>query len=383
MCVAVLVGVLSCAPVPATASPAASATTAHTATASANPTATPPTAVTPLPSGPLLGFRATTVPTEFRYIAGAELSLSRIWLADLATGRVVDVAAQQTGAGRNLVFSASADGKHLAVAGPGPSGRASITILDVELGRARSIYEDPELDAPGFFAPALSPDGSRVAYATGAGVRLVDVASSAVLRTIPHDDPQMVGGMWRPIAWSSDATWLALGRSSEGASEIAIVDAGRELRRLGTGLMVSWRAKAPELLVMNSSGPFGGQSVSYTYDLATNRGAPLERAGTERRASLAWHPTADRYLYIANPTPVALGDVFTRSLTDAASTRIDAPRSVEDAWWSRDGSKIYALLIRQDALRDASGDANYEIVELPGGRIVATVCRGDPRAVCP
>ena len=59
------------------------------------------------------------------------------------------------------------------------------------------------------------------------------------------------------------------------------------------------------------------------------------------------------------------------------------PKAVEDAWWSRDGSKIYALLIRQDALRDALGDANYEIVELPGGKIVTTVCRGDPRAVCP
>src|SRR5690348_17174659 len=82
---------------------------------------------TPLGAGPLLGFRQTAVPADFRYLAGAELATSRIWLADLATGSVIDVVAQQTGNARLLVFSASVDGKHLAVAGPGPSGRASVS----------------------------------------------------------------------------------------------------------------------------------------------------------------------------------------------------------------------------------------------------------------
>ena len=367
----VLLVVIACTPQSSTANPGGATSTIRTFVRA-----------TPLIAGPSLGFRQTTVPTDFRYLAGAELAASRIWLVDTANGSVVDVVAQDTGNARLLVFSASADGKHLAVAGPGTTGRASVTIIDVELGRAKSIYLDPDIDSPGVLSPVISPDGTRVAFANQSGVRLVDVATGTTIRTVPHQDPRSTGGLWRPLAWSTDANWLAIGRGSEGQSEVAIVDVGRETRVLGVGTLAAWRAKAPELVVMDTITTNGGESVSYTYDLATNRGTPLEQKGSQRRAGLAWHPNGDRFLYLAAPGPFPLGDLYVRAPNDQVAAKVNAPRSVIDGWWSHDGSKIYGLLIRQDTLRDAIGDANYEIAELPSGGVVATVCRGDPRAVC-
>jgi hypothetical protein len=88
-------------------------------------------------------------------------------------------------------------------------------------------------------------------------------------------------------------------------------------------------------------------------------------------------------LFLASDQPTAAADVYVRSLADAAATRVVAARKVLDAWWSRDGSKIYATATREDAVGAYPGVANLEILELPSGRVVATVCRQDPRASCP
>jgi hypothetical protein len=94
-------------------------------------------------------------------------------------------------------------------------------------------------------------------------------------------------------------------------------------------------------------------------------------------------PSADSFLYTQSSQPVADGDVYVRSLADPDSKPITFPRRVWEAWWSADGSRIFGVAPRADALASAPGVANLEIIELPSGRVVATVCRGDPRAACP
>ncbi len=358
-------------PAPAISSAAAAASTPPSSTPSIRPSSPAP------PTTPIAGAVVATptqVPFEFRYFTTAETASPGILLADLRAGTVTPVVAG------GITFSASADGRRLLVGARSASGHSALYLVDVEVGAARLVVEDPILTAPLF--AVLSPDARRIAYADLEGVKLIDAASGALLRVVPHVDPQMVGGTWRPIAWSTDAAWLALERSSEGSSEVAIVDTGTALRTLGEGVMVSWRAKAPELLVMNSRNAFGGRSGSYTYDLGTRRTTRLEPDGTELRGSLAWHPTQDRFLYTAGPDPIPVVDVYTRALSDGAPTKIVTPRKVTEAWWSRDGSTIYGLAPRQDALAQ-TGVGNSEIVDLASGKIVATVCRGDARAACP
>ena len=335
----------------------------------------------PLELSAAISVRATKVPDEFRYLSGAESAdIARIWLADLSTGSVIDVVATRAGH-LPIPFSASADGKTLAVGTLAPSGRGAVYVVDVALGTAALRYEDPEGQAAP--VPALSADGSRLAFAGSDGIHMLDLRARTQLRFVPHPDVHAASGTWRAVAWSTDGAWLVVARGAESFTELAIVDAGNETRVLGAGVMASWRAKAPELVAMDTITLFGGQSASYLYDVAANRGTPLETKGSQRRASLAWHPNGDRFLYLAAPAGSPLGDIYVRAPNDQVAAKVSAPRSVIDGWWSRDGSKIYGLLIRQDALRDAIGAANYEIAELPAGRIVTIVCRGDPRAACP
>ena len=358
---------------------------ACTPSPTASPTTTGPTPTfiraTPLvPSDPM-AVRATAVPDEFRYIPGIEGPIGRVWLADLVTGRVVDVVGVRLGSSPLAPsLSASVDGKTLAIGTVAPSRPGAVYVVDVAAGTAALRYEDPEWQVGP--VPALSPDGARLAFAGSDGVHLLDLRARTQLRFVPHHDAHAASGLWRAVAWSTDGAWLAITRGAEGFTETAIVDAGHETRVLGVGSMVSWRAKAPEVVVMDTATPFGGKSASYLYDVAANRGTPLEPSGLQRRASLAWNPKGDQFLYLAANGFFPGGDLYVRAPNDQAAVKVQAPRPVADGWWSRDGSKIYALLMRQDALA-STGVGNYEIAELPSGRIVATVCRGDLRAACP
>ena len=203
-------------------------------------------------------------------------------------------------------------------------------------------------------------------------MRVGDTSGGPTRQLVRHDEPSRVGGTWSPWAWSPDQTWLAIGRSSDGEDEIALVEvATSKLIRVGGGRSVSWRTRAPELLVGDSISAFGGTSTVYTYDLGTGRKVVLLPPGRLRLASLAWHPSADSFLYTQSSQPVADGDVYVRSLADPDSRPIASPRRVWEAWWSADGSRIFGVAPRADLLASASGVANLDIG-----------CRGEVVARC-
>jgi dipeptidyl aminopeptidase/acylaminoacyl peptidase len=339
------------------------------------------------PTNAAVAARATSVPREHRYIAGAEIAVGRIWLVDLERGANTDLVVAHGEPAQSYfapTFSESRDGGRLLVGASGPNGRAGLYLVELNAGRVQLLYEDPVIQANGFLAGTISPDGLRYALMDQAGVSVGDTSGGPTRQLVPHDEPSRVGGIWSPRAWSPDQTWLAIGRSSEGEDEIALVEvATSKLIRVGGGQSVSWRTRAPELLVGNSISAFGGTSTVYTYDLATGRKVVLLPPGRLRLSSLAWHPSADSFLYTQSSQAVADGDVYVRSLADPDSKPITAPRRVWEAWWSADGLRIFGVAPRADALASASGVANLEIIELPSGRVVATVCRGDPRAACP
>lgn len=346
---------------------------------------------TPLPSGTItppttgIGARATRVPRERRYFAGAEPTIGRIWLVDIERGTSTDVVAALGPARQTYfapTFSESRDGTRLLVGSNGPAGRAAFYLVEVETGRVQLLYEDPRIDSVGTLGGAISPDGSRYAFMDLVGVRIGDTAGGPTSQLVPHDEPSRVGGTWSPRAWSPDQRWLAIGRASEAADEIALVDvSSRSIVRIGRGHTVSWRLRAPELLVGSSTSAIGGMSSIYTYDLASGRKVVLLPSGRLRLSSLAWHPSTDSFLYSQSSQPVAEGDVYVRALADPAGVPVRSPRPVWEIWWSVDGSRIFAVAPRSDGL--GSGVANLDVLELPSGRAVATVCRGDPRASCP
>lgn len=311
--------------------------------------------------------------------------MGRIWLVDIDRGTSTDVVAAPAPPRQSYfapTFSGSRDGGRLLVGANGPSDRAALYLVDVGAGRVTLLYEDPQIQAGGALRGAISPDGSRYALMDLAGVRIGDTDGGPTTQLVPHDEPSRVGGSWAPLGWSPDQRWLAIGRGAEAEDEIAVVEVTTQaVVRIGRGHSVSWRRRAPELLVGSGISAFGGTSTVYTYDLATGAKVVLLPPGRLRLSSLAWHPSSDSFLYTQASQPVIEGDVYVRSLADQAGAAVTSPRPVWDAWWSIDGSRILATAPRPDGL--ASGVANLDVLELPSGRVVTTVCRGDPRASCP
>ena len=380
---------------PTTPSPSATAaerTLGPSSTAPASATAPALTTSPARPAAPTLALtgditaRATPVDGQaFRYVAGVEGSVGRVFVVDTARATVTDVVAVRTD-GTSPDFSWSLDGRFLLVSGSGPTRHAALYLVDVDNGRTQLLYEDVSLQAPGALGGKISASGARYAFATQHDVRVGDTSGGPPRLLAAHDDPNRVGGTWRPVGWSSDERWVALARASEAESEIAIVDTTTNaIRRLGVGTQVAWRPRrpmpAPELVAAAGASLFGGSTALYTYDIAGDRRSVLISGGPLRIGALAWHPSEDRFLYTAGQVGPPGDDVFTWRLGDGAATRVVSARKVVDAWWSFDGSKIYGLGIRQDAA--APGGANYEVFDLASGLIIATVCRGDPRAACP
>ena len=93
-----------------------------------------------------------------------------------------------------------------------------LVILDTESRRETALLEGGEPE----FAPAWSPDGKRIAYATYTGLWVAD-ADGSDARTLSGD-----GSTWRGMSWSPDSKRLAVARfrtAVPGRSQIVILDA--------------------------------------------------------------------------------------------------------------------------------------------------------------
>ena len=102
----------------------------------------------------------------------------------------------------------------------------------------------------------------------------------------------------------------------------------------------------------------------------------LEPLAWKYFGSIAWHPSADRLLYTIADDPFGESDAYTRTLDEDSPKLVESPKKIWDAWWSSDGSRIYATAARGTGT-GARGIGDFDIIELPGGRIVASVCGTD------
>ena len=347
------------------------------ATGTASPGAVAPTAA--------VVARAASVPPDHRYITVSDGQTGRILLVDLTKGTSAEVVAARGSPERPYYappFSESADGKRLLVGAVGPAARSALYLIDVAAGRATLLYEDDEIWAVGPLHGVISPDGARYAFHGHDGVRIGDTAGGATRLFVEDDDPSDMTKIWYPLAWSLDRSAIVLAQGTDTITKIAVFNAANGAQGwTGTGSQVSWRGKSPFLAVAGSAGAFGGENRVYAVDPNDGVIRGLEPLGAKSFGSIAWHPSADRVLYTAAEDPFMEGDVYTRALADAASQRVESSKKIWEAWWSSDGSRIYATASRGTTAA-TPGVGDVDIIELPGGRVVASVCRADPRGEC-
>jgi Tol biopolymer transport system component len=328
---------------------------------------------------------AISVPADHRYVSVSDGQTGRILLVDLTKGTNTEVIAARGSPDRPYYappFSESADGKRLLLGAVGPAQRSALYLIDVAAGSAKLLYEDEEIWSIGSLRGVISPDGARYAFHGHDGVRVGDTEGGPTRLFLEDDDPADMARIWYPLAWSLDRTAIALGQGTDTVTKVATYGtvSGDEYWT-GTGSQVSWRVKPPFLAVAGSAGTFGGENRVYAVNPNDGVIQDLEPLRAKYFGSIAWHPSADRVLYTAADGPFAESDVYTRSLAEDLPKRIGSPRKIWEAWWSSDGSRIYATAAR-DATAGTPGVGDFDILELPGGRVVASVCRADQRGQC-
>jgi len=323
---------------------------------------------------------AIGVPADHRYISLSDGQTGRILLVDLVKGTSTEIVAARGSPGRPYyapLFSESADGRRLLLAAVGPAQRSALYLIDVAAGGATLLYEDEEIWSIGSLHGVISPDGARYAFHGHDGVRVGDTGGGPTRLFVEDDDPADMARIWYPLAWSLDRSAIILGQGTDAVTKVAAYGAasGHEYWT-GTGSQVSWRGKAPFLAVAGSAGTFGGENRVYAVDPNDGLIRDLEPLAAKYFGSIAWHPSAERVLYTVADSPFTEADVYTRTLGADAPTRIVSSKKVWDAWWSSDGSRIYATAAR-GTNTGAPRVGDFDILELPGGRVVASICGSD------
>jgi len=323
---------------------------------------------------------AIGVPADHRYISLSDGQTGRILLVDLVKGTSTEIVAARGSPGRPYyapLFSESADGRRLLLAAVGPAQRSALYLIDVAAGGATLLYEDEEIWSIGSLHGVISPDGARYAFHGHDGVRVGDTGGGPTRLFVEDDDPADMARIWYPLAWSLDRSAIILGQGTDAVTKVAAYGAasGHEYWT-GTGSQVSWRGKAPFLAVAGSAGTFGGENRVYAVDPNDGLIRDLEPLAAKYFGSIAWHPSAERVLYTVADSPFTEADVYTRTLGADAPTRIESCKKVWDAWWSSDGSRIYATAAR-GTNTGAPRVGDFDILELPGGRVVASICGSD------
>jgi Tol biopolymer transport system component len=237
---------------------------------------------------------------------------------------------------------------------------------------AQGVTADDKARGALAVSPALSPDGSQIAFLSGRDLLSIDLflaeaQTGRVIRklvttaTDPHfSSIQFISsaGTWHP-----KGKQFAIGAIRGGDPVLAIIDVDRGDRvrdipfaQLGEILNPSW---SPDGNSIAFSATSGGRSDLYIYELEPGR---LRQITNDAFADLqpAWSPEGDRLAFATDRFSTDLKQLHAGRLglaqVDVASGRIDAVRTFErgksiNPQWAPDGRNLYFL-------SDATGVTN-------------------------
>jgi Tol biopolymer transport system component len=221
-------------------------------------------------------------------------------------------------------------------------------------------------------SPALSPDGSRIAYLSGrdllsVDLYLADAQTGRIIRKLVSTafDPHFSSIQFISSAgtWHPNGKQFAIGAIRDGHPVLAIIDVeqGRRLREvplpnLGEILNPSW---SPDGKSIAFSATAGGRSDLFIYQLEPGS---LRRMTEDAFADLqpAWSPEGDRLAFVTDRFSSDLSRLHAGRLglaiVDVASGRIDQLRAFDrgkaiNPQWAPDGRNLYFL-------SDATGITN-------------------------
>jgi hypothetical protein len=363
-------------------SPSPSVTATATEVASPSPSAAPGLSV-------FVTAHPVQIPLDPHYIVSWS---TRLLLLDPTAKTATEVAAidvrGKTEPGYPYeTVSSSRDGRVLLLTVVASPTHSSLFLIRPESGEAHLMLEGVPL-----LQGMISPDGSRFAFgrndldATQMGLWIGRVADRSMRRVIAEDPQFRFPPV--PLAFSTDNATLVFGIGTTHVLLAGLVPTeSPELRvdrsrepTVPNATMIGFATAAefisPGELFISSSAQFAA-SAAYTYDLARRVSLELYRPdniGMEAK----WRPGSQTFATLehpmlsgANPPGVA----WLRGRDQSAQKLRDVAGAIGGMWWSRDGTKLYAL--------GGGDDSNGGVVDLlTGGSVMSYCIRGGAPGAC-
>ncbi|HEX9895582.1 MAG TPA: BamA/TamA family outer membrane protein [Gemmatimonadales bacterium] len=246
---------------------------------------------------------------------------------------------------------------------------------------ATPLLNEENSDGTWHLAPALSPDGSLVAYFSEKDFFFVDLYLAdgntgkpirRILESSYSSNYETYRFLYSSVSWSADGKYLAFAAKREGKDDLVIVDPRRnkEIKRIKVPISgITAPAFSPDGQRLVFSGLGGGISDLYTVGVD---GKNLERITNDRYAELhpTWSPDGKTIAFVTDRGP---GTDFERliwgplrvGLYDVASGKIDLPEGMGvgrnvSPQWAPDGQGLAFV-------SDRNGVNNIFIYEVSEG----------------
>ena len=277
----------------------------------------------------------------------------------------------------------SADGKRLVLSGAGSNGRYVLSLIDLGAGTVTIAAQDAAAD---LIRPALSPDGTKIAYVRRTGDRddglwLVNTDGTPARQLRPG-----VAGLYTwTYGWTPDSRLLAFDQIESTPSYVLLdVATGARTSALGFanilwGEPAAWRAKTPSLAAGLADRAFDGEYRLVVADRADASQRVLVDESNHHLILDAprWNPASDEILY-RRLISVIRTEFYVVPASGGVSKVVPLAQHPWLADWTPDGAGI--IYIAQDtggyswlgvgirvALRDGTGDR--ELLAMPDGAL--------------